>query len=90
MNACLRELATAHAIPLKVDIYPYYGSDASAAWRAGGSYRAALIGPGVDASHAFERTHQKALSATAQLLLAYALNVLDEQTVEARAVAQQV
>ena len=35
MNAKLRELAAAHDIPLKVDIYPYYGSDASAAWRAG-------------------------------------------------------
>jgi putative aminopeptidase FrvX len=73
MNAQLRQLAQQHQIALKTDIYPYYGSDASAAWRAGGSYKAALIGPGVDASHAFERTHQKALEATAKLLLAYAL-----------------
>lgn len=73
MNARLRVLAAEHDIPLKVDIYPFYGSDASAAWRAGGAYKAALIGPGVDASHAFERTHQKALEATASLLLAYAL-----------------
>lgn len=73
MNARLRALAERHDIDLKIDIYPYYGSDASAAWRAGGSYKAALIGPGVDASHAFERTHRKALDATARLLLAYAL-----------------
>ena len=91
MNATLRKLATAHDIPLKVDIYPYYGSDASAAWRAGGSYRAALIGPGVDASHAFERTHQKALDATAKLLLAYAVSAEeDEQKVEAREAAHRV
>ena len=74
MNAHLRTLAAAFDLPLNIDVYPYYGSDASAAWRAGGSYRAALIGPGVDASHAFERTHQKAIAATAQLLLAYALD----------------
>lgn len=73
MNAHLRSLAATFDLPLHVDIYPYYGSDASAAWRAGGSYKAALIGPGVDASHAFERTHQKAIAATAKLLLAYAL-----------------
>ncbi|CAN5730909.1 M42 family metallopeptidase [soil metagenome] len=79
LNARLRSLAAQHGIDLKIDIYPFYGSDASAAWRAGGSFRAALIGPGVDASHAFERTHQKALDATARLLLAYAL---DDETLE--------
>ncbi len=71
MNQELRTLAKRNGISLKSDIYPYYGSDASAAWRAGGSYRAALIGPGVDASHAYERTHQKAINATARLLMAY-------------------
>jgi putative aminopeptidase FrvX len=74
MNARLRRLAEARAIDLKNDIYPYYSSDASAAWRAGGSYRAALIGPGVDASHAFERTHQKALEATSRLVMAYVVS----------------
>src|SRR5699024_5803954 len=33
-----------------VDIYPMYGSDASAALRAGANIRGALIGPGVAAS----------------------------------------
>ncbi len=32
----LRELAEKHAIPYKVDIYPFYGSDGEAWWRAGG------------------------------------------------------
>lgn len=74
MNARLRALAAAHSIPLRTDIYPHYASDASAAWRAGGSWPAALIGPGVDASHAFERTHERALAATTRLLLAYLLS----------------
>ena len=73
MNAYLKSLAQAQNIDLKVDIYPYYRSDASAAWRSGGSYRAALIGPGVDASHAFERMHKQALQATSALLEAYLL-----------------
>lgn len=54
-----------------VDIYPYYGSDASAALRAGRDVRAGLIGPGVDASHTHERTHVDALVATAELLVGY-------------------
>lgn len=73
MNRELRRLAAREGIDLEVDVYPYYGSDASAAWRAGGSWRAALIGPGVDASHAYERTHRKALEATARLTLAWVL-----------------
>ena len=69
----LRALARRYGIPYKVDLYRYYSSDASAAQRAGGDYRAALIGPGVDASHSFERTHRDALRATTDLCLAYML-----------------
>jgi putative aminopeptidase FrvX len=64
-------LAEAAGIPYKVDIYPYYGSDAEAYWRAGGDVRIALLGPGVDASHSYERTHREALVGTAQLLVEY-------------------
>jgi putative aminopeptidase FrvX len=70
----LRRLAEQHQIPYKVDIYPYYGSDGEAFWRAGGDVAVALIGPGVDASHNYERTHIDALVATTQWLLAYLLN----------------
>lgn len=77
MNRSLRRIARREEIDLVVDVYPYYGSDASAAWRAGGAWRAALVGPGVDASHAFERTHRSALDATARLAVAWALE--DEQ-----------
>jgi putative aminopeptidase FrvX len=70
----LRALAEEHGIPYKVDIYPYYGSDGEAYWRAGGDVAVALIGPGVDASHNYERTHLEALQATTSWILAYLLN----------------
>ena len=74
MNQHLRELAEAHNIAYKVDIYPYYGSDGEAYWRSGGDVAVALIGPGVDASHNYERTHMDALVATTQWVLAYLLS----------------
>ena len=69
----LRSLAEKHAIPYKVDIYPQYGSDGEAWWRAGGDAAVALIGPGVDASHNYERTHTEAIVATTRWVLAYML-----------------
>ncbi|AOZ94789.1 M42 family metallopeptidase [Paenibacillus crassostreae] len=71
MTSRLIELAEAENIPYAVDIYPYYGSDASAALKAGNNIRAALIGPGVHASHAMERTHKQAIINTTKLLAAY-------------------
>ncbi|MGD2155536.1 MAG: M42 family metallopeptidase [Anaerolineales bacterium] len=73
-NQHLRQLAKEHKIPHKVDIYPYYGSDGEAHWRAGGDVAVALIGPGVDASHNYERTHMDALVATTQWITAYLLS----------------
>lgn len=69
----LRDLAEKYKVPYKVDIYPYYGSDAKAYWGAGGAAAIALIGPGVDSSHHYERTHRDALLATANWVLAYLL-----------------
>jgi putative aminopeptidase FrvX len=73
----LRRLANTHRIPYKTDIYVYYSSDGTAYWRAGGSARVGLIGPGVDCSHAYERTHKDSLDATIQLIARY---LLDEST----------
>lgn len=70
----LRKLAEAHNIPYKVDLYPNYGSDGEAWWRAGGDAAVALIGPGVDASHNYERTHTDALLATTKWVVAYLLS----------------
>ncbi|MGQ0602410.1 MAG: M42 family metallopeptidase [Anaerolineales bacterium] len=71
MNRKLRALAEDANIPYTVDIYPYYGSDGEAYWRAGGDVRVGLIGPGVDASHNYERTHTDSLMHTAQLIAQY-------------------
>ena len=67
----LMTLSKQNNIDYKTDIFPYYGSDGSAALRAGGDMRVALIGPGVSASHGYERTHINALTNTAKLLLCF-------------------
>lgn len=54
-----------------VDIYPMYGSDASAALSGGANIKAALIGPGVASSHGMERTHVDAIRNTFELILEY-------------------
>lgn len=69
----LRDLGDKYKIPYMVDIYPYYESDGEAAWNAGADLAVALIGPGVDASHNYERTHTEALLATTNWVLAYLL-----------------
>jgi putative aminopeptidase FrvX len=71
MRRKLVELAQNADIPYKLDVYPFYGSDGSAALRAGADLRVGLVGPGVDASHAYERTHQDSLLATARLIVEY-------------------
>ena len=67
----LINLAKEHQISYAVDIFPHYGSDASAAMRGGNNIRTALIGQGIHASHGMERTHDSALMATLMLLQAY-------------------
>ncbi len=67
----LVELAKDNGISYKIDIYPYYGSDASAAIRSGHDIVHGLIGPGIDSSHAFERTHESSIENTAKLLYHY-------------------
>lgn len=64
-------LCEAKGIPYKLDIYPYYGSDASAAMRAGADVRHALLGAGIESSHSYERTHVDSVSATEALVDAY-------------------
>jgi len=70
----LEALSQNNGLRYVTDIYPYYGSDGESFWRAGGDVRVGLIGPGVDASHHYERTHRDALDNTAQLILAYLLS----------------
>jgi len=74
LNKKLRALAEKHGIPYKTDVYRYYSSDGEAFWRAGGDVAVALIGPGIDASHNYERTHTDSLVATTNWILAYLLS----------------
>lgn len=69
----LVSLAKAAEIPYNLDVFVNYSSDGSAAWKAGLSARVGLIGPGIDASHAYERTHQESLVNTARLTMEFLL-----------------
>lgn len=71
MRKKLTQLAMHYQIPFAVDIYPHYSSDASAARRAGYDLRTALVGPGIDSSHAYERTHRDSIAATLRLVALY-------------------
>lgn len=71
MRSKLVALAKKNDIGYKVDIYPNYSSDASAALRAGLDIKFGLIGPGVYASHSYERTHSDSILNTSLLALAY-------------------
>lgn len=67
----LIQIAQENEIDFAADVYPHYGSDADAALMAGIDARHGLIGPGVYASHGYERSHKDGVAATLQLLLAY-------------------
>ena len=67
----LIQAAKDNGIDYAVDIYPFYGSDVDVALKSGFDIRHGLIGPGVYASHGYERTHIKGLAATFDLLRAY-------------------
>ncbi len=69
--SALIEAARRGGADFAVDVYPYYGSDVEATLRAGYDLRHGLIGPGVYASHGYERSHRKGVCNTLLLLDAY-------------------
>ena len=71
MTGRLVELAKANGVDYAVDIYPFYSSDVGVAWKSGKDIPAALIGPGVHASHGMERTHFDGMKATMELIALY-------------------
>ena len=56
-----------------VDVYPHYSSDVDVTLAAGHDLRHGLIGPGVYASHGYERGHREGVENTLKLLVAYIL-----------------
>ena len=69
-------LAKEQDIPFKLDIYPFYGSDASAAMSAGAEVKHALLGAGIESSHSYERTHIDSVVATERMVDAYLKSAL--------------
>lgn len=67
----LVEAAKRENIDYATDVYPFYGSDADAALSAGVDAKHGLIGPGVYASHGYERSHKDGAFNTLKLLKAY-------------------
>ncbi|HEY8891242.1 MAG TPA: M42 family metallopeptidase [Clostridium sp.] len=67
----LMEICKNEKIDYKIDTYPHYGSDASAALKAGWDIKTALIGAGIYASHGYERTHMDSILCTLNLIIKY-------------------
>ena len=74
----LVQLAKDNDIQYKLDIYPYYGSDASAAMRAGAEVKHALLGAGIESSHSYERTHIDSVKQTHRMVDVYLRSELIE------------
>ena len=67
----LIHLAKDNDLNYAIDVYPYYSRDAQMAVRSGHDVKHALIGPGVYASHGYERSHRDGALNTLKLLIAY-------------------
>ena len=63
--------AEASGADYALDVYPYYGSDVEATLRSGHDIRHGLIGPGVYASHGYERSHMDGVENTLKVLKGY-------------------
>ena len=69
--SALIEAARRSGVDFVVDVYPMYSSDVETALIAGHDLRHGLCGPGVYASHGYERSHRKGAENTLRLLNAY-------------------
>ncbi len=71
VTTALANTAASCGLDYAIDVYPHYGSDVEATLRAGYDIRHGLIGPGVYASHNYERSHIDGVKHTFALLKAY-------------------
>lgn len=71
LTSRLINTAKEQALDFAVDIYPHYTSDVGAALKSGHDIRYGLIGPGVYASHNYERAHTDGMMNTYKLLKAF-------------------
>lgn len=68
MTNRLIKIAEDKNLDYAIDVFPHYGSDVSAALKGGNNICGALIGQGVHASHGMERTHERGLMNTLELV----------------------
>lgn len=71
VTSALIETARENHLDFSIDVYPHYGSDVEATLKSGYDIRHGLIGPGVYASHNYERSHADGVSNTLKLLKLY-------------------
>lgn len=67
----LSNIAKEEQLDYAIDVYPHYGSDVEATLHVGYDIRHGLIGPGVYASHNYERSHLDGVKNTFLLLTTY-------------------
>lgn len=67
----LQETANKNSINYSVGVHNRYGSDATTAILQGFDFKYACIGPNVDATHHYERSHIDGILETVKLLIAY-------------------
>lgn len=72
-TSALINAAKAAGADFAIDVYPHYGSDVEATLRSGYDIRHGLIGPGVYASHNYERSHMDGVKNTFLLLKEYTI-----------------
>ncbi|PCJ16835.1 MAG: hypothetical protein COB02_15145 [Candidatus Cloacimonadota bacterium] len=79
----LINMSKSNQIDYVLDVYKRYGCDSETVLKLGVDVRTALIGPGIDASHSYERTHIDALTHTFLLMINYTLgDAVKEHCVE--------
>ncbi len=67
----LVDIAEENGIDYVVDVYNFYSSDATQCMHQGKDVNFASLGPAVDASHHYERTHINSIINTTKLLIKY-------------------
>lgn len=67
----LQQAADENNIKYTVGVHNRYGSDATTAILQGFDFKYACIGPNVDATHHYERSHRDGIIETVKLLIAY-------------------
>lgn len=70
----LSGIAKENNIDYRVDVFNFYSSDATHVILQGGDFKFACIGPGVDSTHHYERTHFSAIENNVKLLVKYIEN----------------